>query len=84
MFESSSDSDSSSSMIRRDVPLDAGGDGEKKHHHPFESEEEEDLFDALSPIYDQLKLAKPWWVLEFLPMKHRMQKEDGTWGRSYA
>ena len=48
------------------------------------SEEEEDLFDALSPIYDQLKLAKPWWVLEFLPMKHRMQKEDGTWGRSYA
>ena len=63
---------------------DAVGDGEKKHHHPFVSEEEEDLFDALSPIYDQLKLAKPWWVLEFLPMKHRMQKEDGTWGRSYA
>lgn len=51
--------------------------------HPFVSEEEEELFDALSPIYDQLKLAKPWWVLELLPIKQKMQRENGTWRKSY-
>jgi hypothetical protein len=30
----------------------------------FVNEEEEDLRDALSPIYDQLLLNKGWWVLE--------------------
>jgi uncharacterized protein (DUF2235 family) len=43
------------------------------------TEEEEDLADALSPIHDQLKLAKPWWILEVLPMKQRIQQRDGTW-----
>jgi hypothetical protein len=32
----------------------------------FRSEEAEELADALSPIYDQLKLSKPWWILELI------------------
>lgn len=35
--------------------------------------------DALCPIYDQLKLAKWWWILEFLPMKQKYQRHDKTW-----
>lgn len=46
---------------------------------PKLSEEEEDLADALSPIYDQLELAKYWWALEVIPMRHRYQNEDDTW-----
>ncbi|KAF9461525.1 hypothetical protein BDZ94DRAFT_1290707 [Collybia nuda] len=44
------------------------------------SEEEHELFDSLSPIYDQLSLAWFWWVLELLPMKQHYQKSDNTWG----
>ncbi|THH20515.1 hypothetical protein EW146_g858 [Bondarzewia mesenterica] len=43
------------------------------------TEEEEDLNDALSPIYDQLKLSKAWWILEFLPLRLKMQKSDRSW-----
>lgn len=44
------------------------------------SEEEEDLADALCPIYDQLSLAKGWWILELLPMKQRFQNpQDNSW-----
>ncbi|KAF7976182.1 hypothetical protein HWV62_7344 [Athelia sp. TMB] len=46
---------------------------------PFVNEEEEDLLDALTPIYDQLKIAKGWWVLELLPNRQRYQKADDTW-----
>ena len=35
----------------------------------FKSEEDEELVDALCPIYDQLKLAKAWWILEILPLR---------------
>ncbi|KAL4070335.1 hypothetical protein J3A83DRAFT_3177617 [Scleroderma citrinum] len=45
----------------------------------FVNEEYEDLSDALSPTYDQLRIAPHWWVLEVLPQKHQFQKEDGTW-----
>lgn len=45
------------------------------------TEEEEDLADALSPVYDQLALAKGWWALEVIPMRHRMQRADGRWER---
>jgi len=58
------------------------GDGYLTLVNPGEyrlSEEEEDLADALSPIHDQLKLSKPWWILEVLPMKQRIQQQDGTW-----
>ena len=39
----------------------------------FISEEDEELADALSPKYDQLELSKPWWILEFLPIRYREQ-----------
>jgi hypothetical protein len=45
----------------------------------FVDEQREDLLDALSPIYDQLKKVKPWWLLEVLPTKVKVQKEDGSW-----
>lgn len=43
------------------------------------SEEEEDILDALSPVYDQLSLAPGWWVLELLPMRFKKQHSDNTW-----
>lgn len=50
-----------------------GGDGTIDHDHE-KTEEEEELHDALSPIYDQLSLAPRWWALEVLPMMHKYQK----------
>lgn len=49
-----------------------------------ETEEEAELKDALAPIYDQLSLAWSWWVLEVMPMRHRVQVEgearwEGRW-----
>ncbi|KAG6810879.1 hypothetical protein H0H92_009971 [Tricholoma furcatifolium] len=43
------------------------------------SEEEHELQDAVSPIYDQLSIAKSWWILELFPVKQRYQKGDNTW-----
>lgn len=86
---------SESRTAQRDIDLNStasapasiyGGDDDQDKStkpHPFVSEEEEDLFDALSPIYDQLKLSKPWWILELLPIKQKMQRENGTWRKSY-
>ncbi|KAJ7123421.1 hypothetical protein C8R44DRAFT_620488 [Mycena epipterygia] len=34
---------------------------------PRTSEEEEDLRDALCPIYDSLELKPVWWILELIP-----------------
>ena len=46
----------------------------------FVSEEQEDLADALSPIYDQLRLAPLWWILEVIPHRQQYQKdEDNHW-----
>ncbi|KAI9455939.1 hypothetical protein BJY52DRAFT_1384548 [Lactarius psammicola] len=46
----------------------------------FRTEEIEELADALSPIYDELKISKTWWILEILPMRHREQnRKDYTW-----
>lgn len=50
-----------------------------KPEEPFVNEEEEDMLDALTPIYDQLKMAKSWWILEILPNKQVYQKEDDSW-----
>jgi len=46
---------------------------------PRKTEEELELADALSPIYDQLKLAWFWWILEFWPIRQRYQRSDNTW-----
>lgn len=54
-------------------------DTEDESKYVFLGEEEEELRDALCPIYDQLEIAKHWWVLELLPMKQRIQRDDGTW-----
>lgn len=44
------------------------------------TEEEEELHDALSPIYDQLKYTKGWWFLEVIPLVLRTQKgRDHAW-----
>jgi hypothetical protein len=43
------------------------------------TEEEEDLADALSPIYDQLDIALGWWSLELIPLPQRYQLQDNTW-----
>lgn len=45
----------------------------------LDSEEEEELMDALSPIYDQLKIKKGWWLLEVLPLQLRYQRGDNQW-----
>ena len=52
-----------------------GGRPKTTHKPPqtFESEEVEELRDALSPIYDQLKLHWFWWIVEILPLRHREQ-----------
>lgn len=47
----------------------------------YMSEEEHERLDALSPIYDQLEIARVWWILEYLPMKQMHQNEDGTWDK---
>jgi hypothetical protein len=45
----------------------------------FISEEDEELWDAISPKYDQLKLKRFWWVLELLPVSMRYQRGDNQW-----
>ncbi|KAH9053019.1 hypothetical protein EDB83DRAFT_1191042 [Lactarius deliciosus] len=35
--------------------------------------EEEERADALSRMHDQLKMVKAWWILEWLPLRHRRQ-----------
>ncbi|KAI0756458.1 hypothetical protein C8Q80DRAFT_1090050 [Daedaleopsis nitida] len=37
------------------------------------TEEEHEVRDALSPLFDQLVLAPYWWLLETLPMEERIQ-----------
>jgi len=36
--------------------------------------EEEELHDALSPKYDQLKIQKAWWIIELIPLHLRYQR----------
>ncbi|KAJ4479369.1 hypothetical protein J3R30DRAFT_3657352 [Lentinula aciculospora] len=43
----------------------------------YKTEEELELEDAMSPIYDQLSLAPGWWVLEFLPVKNKFYDGSG-------
>ncbi|KAG7090384.1 hypothetical protein E1B28_009503 [Marasmius oreades] len=43
------------------------------------TEEELELMDSLSPIYDQLSLKWFWWILEFFPITMRYQSGDSSW-----
>lgn len=38
-----------------------------------------DLQDVQSPSFDELKLRKFWWILEWLPMRELNRNGDGTW-----
>lgn len=48
------------------------------------TEEEHELYDALSPKYDQLAIKKSWWIGEILPIRHKIQLSSSecikTWG----
>ncbi|KLO14124.1 hypothetical protein SCHPADRAFT_826983, partial [Schizopora paradoxa] len=47
------------------------------------SEEEEELLDALCPMYDPLEMSHMWWwLLECLPISQRVHQPDGTWTTS--
>ncbi|KAJ3504634.1 hypothetical protein NMY22_g17855 [Coprinellus aureogranulatus] len=48
------------------------------------SEEEEELLDALSPIYDQLKIKWSWWILELIPLNMRYQGSDDKWVNEFG
>ncbi|KAL0577269.1 hypothetical protein V5O48_004726 [Marasmius crinis-equi] len=48
------------------------------------TEEELELADALSPVYDQLSLAWFWWILEFFPIRIRYQHGDNSWANYFG
>ena len=43
------------------------------------TEEEHEVLDATSPVYDQLALVPAWWSLELVPVLQRRQQDDDTW-----
>jgi hypothetical protein len=44
---------------------------QRTQREPFRGEAIEELHDALSPAYDQLRLARAWWILEWMPLKQK-------------
>ena len=57
---------------------DAMKDAKSKTAPPL-TEEEEELHDALSPKYDQLKIQKAWWIVELIPLRLRYQRGNNQW-----
>ncbi|EPQ54493.1 hypothetical protein GLOTRDRAFT_77041 [Gloeophyllum trabeum ATCC 11539] len=51
---------------------------EKTAQSDYLGEAEEELLDALSPIYDQLRLTWWWRILEWLPLRHKKQKANAN------
>ena len=49
----------------------------------IQTEEQIELADALAPIYDVLASFSLWWLLEFFPLRYRIQLSDNRWVRSY-
>ncbi|KAI7501833.1 hypothetical protein KC347_g9118 [Hortaea werneckii] len=46
---------------------------------------DEDYFDSLQPINDQLEVAKGWWLLEFLPVEVKLQNPSrDAWTTRWA
>ena len=43
------------------------------------TEEQHEVLDATSPLYDQLALVPAWWSLELVPVLQRRQRENDTW-----
>ncbi|KAJ3532306.1 hypothetical protein NMY22_g7794 [Coprinellus aureogranulatus] len=48
------------------------------------SEEGHELRDALSPKYDQLAMKKTWWLGEVMPMRHRYQRSNNEWVKTWG
>ena len=59
-------------------------DAKSKMTPPLSEEEEEELHDALSPTYDQLKIQKAWWIIELIPLHLRYQRGDNQWVSYFA
>jgi hypothetical protein len=43
----------------------------KTLREPYKGEAIEELHDALSPSYDQLRLVRGWWILEWVPLRQK-------------
>lgn len=52
------------SIVEKDTPL---------------TEEEHDVLDALSPMYDQLRNKPIWWLLEIIPARRWVRTEKNKW-----
>ena len=67
-------------VVTNDPSVVAYSDGGK-----FVSEEQEDLADALCPLYDQLSIAHYWWILEVIPqLLHYQRDEDDVWDDNFV
>ncbi|KIK51064.1 hypothetical protein GYMLUDRAFT_252409 [Collybiopsis luxurians FD-317 M1] len=53
--------------------------GAPEASYRYQTEEEMELADALSPVHDQLSLYWPWWLLELLPISTRYQLKEDSW-----
>lgn len=47
------------------------------------TKEEEERADALSRMHDQLEMVKVWWMLEWLPLRHRQQYHGNSRPKHY-
>lgn len=57
-----------------DALIDANATGDKlpsTEAPALTSRDEEERADALSPMHDQLEVVKAWWILEWVPLRHR-------------
>ena len=63
---------------------DAHIDG-REHVHGMRVYDDNDpeLHDAYSKLYDQLKISPVWWVLEFFPVKGKKHVMDDIWKEIY-
>lgn len=61
-------------------------DEDKRHlHEDWVPEHVEDYFDSISRVNDQLVGATAWWILEFWPIKVRVQLRDSEeWAKKIS
>lgn len=64
---------------KRGLPIYVHHTSEAAAEETVTTEEEAELLDSLAPVYDELKLNRPWWILEFIPLKHRYQGTNNEW-----
>lgn len=61
-------------VVSTDPPLPRSGPGAAGPGEAFAGEALEELRDVLSPMYDQLRIARGWWVLEWVPLRVKKEK----------